>query len=187
MGEKEGTYYRTLYELVRLVNSSLEPATVLGNIVEQVARVLDAKACTIRLVDRQGKTLLASAAYGLSSGYLRKGPVEIAKSKLDQQVLAGKVMQLADVCTDERFQYPEAAKAECLASILVVPLTVEGRSIGVLRIYTAERREFGNDEVEFVSVIANLCAIAIENARMHQALKTDYELLTAYKYNIHEV
>ena len=69
---------------------------------------------------------------------------------------------------------------------MALPLTVEGRSIGVLRLYCGETREFDQNEVNFASAIANLSAIAIENARLHQALKTDYELLTAYDYTMHD-
>ena len=186
MSEKECAYYRTLYEVAKGINSSLEPVTVLRAIVEQVARALGAKACSIRLLDRQGRTLLASTSYGLSKGYLRKGQVEVAKSRLDQETLAGNIVQIKDAGADPRFQYPEAAKEEGIASVMALPLTVEGRSIGVLRLYCDNVRVFDQSEVDFVTAIANLSAIAIENARLHQALKTDYELLTAYDYTMHE-
>ena len=32
--------------------------------------------------------------------------------------------------------------------------------------------------------VANLSALALENARLHQALKTNYELLIAHKYRL---
>jgi GAF domain-containing protein len=187
MSQCEHTFYKTLYEVARVINSSLDPTTVLVQIVEQAARAMNAKAATIRLLDRSGQTLLASAAYGLSKGYLRKGPVEVAKSGLDQEALSGRVIQIKDATADPRFQYPEAAKDEGLASILVLPLLVERKAIGAMRIYSATPREFTQDEIEFASAVANLSAIAIENARMHQALKTDYELLTAYENSIHEL
>ncbi len=186
MSEKELAYYRTLYEVAKGINSSLEPVVVLRAIAEQVARALGAKACSIRLLDRQGRRLLASTSYGLSKGYLHKGPVEVAKSGFDQETLTGKVVQIKDATTDSRFQYPDAAREEGIASVMALPLMVEGRAIGVLRLYCDEPREFDQAEVDFATVIANLSAIAIENARLHQALKTDYELLTAYDYTMHE-
>ncbi len=186
MSEKECAYYRTLYEVAKGINSSLEPVTVLQAIVEQVAKALGAKACSIRLLDKQGKKLLASASYGLSKGYLRKGPIEVEKSRIDQQTLGGEIVQIRDAGDDARFQYPEAAKEEGIASVMALPLTVEDRSIGVLRLYSDRVREFDQSEKDFATAIANLSAIAIENARLHQALKTDYELLTAYDYMFHE-
>jgi len=186
MSEKECAYYRTLYEVAKCINSSLEPATVLRSIVEEVAKALGAKACSIRLLDRRGQTLLASTSYGLSKGYLRKGTVEVAKSRIDQETLAGNIVQIKDAGNDPRFQYPEAAKEEGIVSVMALPLTVDGRSIGVMRLYCDSVREFDRSESDFATAIANLSAIAIENARLHAALKTDYELLTAYEYTFHE-
>ena len=38
MSEKECTYFRTLYGVAKVINSSLEPAIVLQGIVEQTAK-----------------------------------------------------------------------------------------------------------------------------------------------------
>ena len=180
-------FYRGLHEAVSAINSSLDPATVLEKIVEHTAKAMDAKGCTLRLLGKSGKMLRAGATYGLSRNYLRKGPVEVAKSEVDREALfGGGVVCIADACADPRFQYPEAAKEEGIASVMALPLTVEGRAIGVLRLYCGNVREFEQSEIDFATAIANLSAIAIENARLHQALKTDYELLTAYEYTFHE-
>ena len=111
-------YFRALLEVATVINSSLEPTVVLHKITEQTAKAMNCKASTLRLLDRTGKLLLASAAWGLSSGYMRKGPVEVAKSGLDGEVLKGKLIHLRDACSDGRFQYPESAKAEGLVSVL---------------------------------------------------------------------
>jgi GAF domain-containing protein len=67
-----------------------------------------------------------------------------------------------------------------------MPLKVEGQVIGVLRVYDAECREYAPHEVEFLQAVADLSAIAIENARLHEALKKDYELLAAYESRLFE-
>ncbi len=61
---------------------------------------------------------------------------------------------------------------------------VENKAIGVLRVYSAEEREFDKDEMKFMEAVANLSAIALENARLHQALQRDYDLLIEHKYRI---
>lgn len=181
-GEKE--FYKALYEVARVINSSLEPEKVFQEIAQSVTSAMMAKACSIRLLDRQKKRLLMGAAYGLSKGYLRKGTVEVEKSGIDKEALAGKIVSIRDARTDSRFQYQERAREEGIISVIVVPLTVENSVIGVVRVYAAEERDFTQDEVDFVTAIANLSAIAIENARLHQALKKDYELLADFEYRL---
>ena len=187
MQSQEQCFFRPLYQVATVINSSLNPQVVLQKVVEEVTRALACKGCTLRLLDRDGKRLLASASYGLSKGYLRKGMVDLLKSRIDSDVLStGQPLYIRNACSDERFQYPEEAKAEGIASILVAPLEVEGKPVGVLRIYTAEEREFSDAERDFLMAVSHISAIAIENARLHDALRSDYDLLTQYNYQIFE-
>lgn len=179
--------YEIIYEVSRTVNSSLDPAEVLHRIAEQVTRAMGVKGCFIRLLDRSGKVLTPAAYYGLSERYAKKGVVEVAKSGLDREAFTGNVVQILDAGTDSRFQYGKEAKEEGLVSVLVAPMFVEGkRPIGVLRVYTGEKREFEAEDIGFLQAIANISAIAIENARMHQTLKRQMELINAYDYQVFE-
>ena len=47
-------------------------------------------------------------------------------------------------------------------------------------------RDFTPDECDFMLGVANISAIAIENARMHEATRLNYELLTSYNYQVFE-
>lgn len=187
MESHSASYFKALYQVATVINSSLNPQVVLQKIVEEVALALSAKACTLRLLDREGKRLLASATYGLSKGYLRKGDVELVKSRIDADVLSsGKPTYIKNVATDDRFQYPEAAKAEGLASIMVAPLLVDRKPVGIVRVYTAQERDFTQEDQDFLMAVAHVSAIAIQNAKLHDALRYDYELLTQYNYQIFE-
>lgn len=186
--QSQGTsYFKALYGVATVINSSLNPQVVLQRVVEEVTHALSAKGCTLRLLDRTGRYLLASATYGLSKGYMRKGQIELTKSRVDTDALTtGKVIYIKDVTNDTRFQYPEAAKTEGFSSIMVAPLLVDKKPVGILRIYTADQRDFSQDEQDFLMAVAQVAAIAIENARLHEALRSDYELLTQYNYQIFE-
>ena len=187
MSNAKKQLYHTFYQVVRDVNSSLDPETVLHKIAEKVSWAMDVKACTIRLLSRDEKYLLASGQYGLSKGYMIKGKVEVSKSAIDQEVLSGKTVYVKDARSDNRFQYPENAQEEGIVSVIVLPLIKEGeKTIGVLRAYSGTEREFSEEEVEFLNAMADICAIAIENAHLHAKLKSDYELLAAYEFQLFE-
>jgi signal transduction protein with GAF and PtsI domain len=181
---KRKDYFSALYDLARVINASLEPEVVLDKIVKRVSQAMGVKACSLRLLDADGKKLLWAAACGLSKGYVRKGAVVVAQSGLDQRALKGRTVYVKDARTSKLFQYGAAARSEKIKSVLVVPLMVEKKAIGVLRVYTGTIREFHEDEIKFLEAAANLSAIALENARLHQALKTDFDLLVAHKYRL---
>ncbi len=184
MPKKQRDYFAALYEVARLINASLSPSQVLERIAACVAETMEVKACSLRILDARRKKLLMGAQTGLSTGYIRKGPVLVKESGLDKKALKGETLYLANAQTDPGWQYPEKAKAEGIVSVLVVPLMADKKAIGVLRAYTAKERKFDDQEIRFMEAVANLSAIALENARLHQALRRDYDLLVAHEYRI---
>lgn len=168
-------YYTALYQVALTISSSLELAEVLQSVVKSITEAMQLKACVLRLLDARTGQLQLSAVYGLSSGYLAKGPVDVEHSPIDSEALSGKPVIIHDVCADTRFQYVEAAKREGIVSVLCVPLEVRGEAIGVLRVYTGEPSVFHEDDIQFLSVLASLAALAIENANLYESLKSSYD------------
>jgi len=184
MKGKEMDYFTALYEVAKVINASLETSRVLSEIVTCVTKAMAVKASSLRLLDSREKKLLMGAFHGLSDAYVHKGPIVVDESGLDKKALRGKTIYLKDAQTDRNFQYADRAKAEGIKSVLVVPLMVEKKAIGVLRVYTDKIREFNEKEIRFLEAAANLSAIAIDNARMHQMLQMRCDLMAAHKYRI---
>jgi signal transduction protein with GAF and PtsI domain len=184
MKGKEMDYFTALYDVAKVINASLEPARVLDEIVRCVTDTMRVKACSLRLLDAREKKLELGAAFGLSETYLHKGPIMVEESGLDRKALKGKTIWLKDAQTNRDFQYGSKAKAEGIKSVLVVPLLLEKKAVGVLRVYTDRVREFHDREVRFLEAVANLSAIALDNARMHRTLQYRCDLMAAHKNRI---
>lgn len=180
MQNKEFQYLKLFIDVCKVINSSLDLKEVLKLITENIVKRINVKACTIFLLDKSQKKLDASASYGLSDTYLRKGTLDADKSIAE--TLDGKVVLIRDTSNDSRIQYPEEAKREGIISVLSVPMTVKGQIIGVLRIYTAEQRDFSENEYKLILGLADMGGIAIDNARMYDHLKADHESLIADTY-----
>lgn len=168
-------YYTALHQAALTISSSLELEQVLQSVVMSITEAMQVKGCVLRLLDKRSGQLQIGAVYGLSSGYLSKGPVDVQRSLIDSETLCGTTVYIADVRTDERFQYKDAAKDEGIVSALCVPLEVHGEAIGVLRVYTGEPRSFHEDDIQFLTVLASLSALAIENASLYENLKQSYD------------
>ncbi len=168
----------SLYDIGQLVNSTLDLDEVLRLIAENTTRLFGAKACFLRLFDKGGKRLSIGGSHGLSQAYINKGPVEIEKSSVDSEVLKGMTIQVLEVSEDPRFQYREEAKREGLRSMLSCPIRVKARTLGVIRVYTGEQHVFSESEQRLLLNLANLGALALQNARVFgelQALEKERE------------
>jgi GAF domain-containing protein len=181
-GNRWHRYYDALYLVAKALGQSLEPEVVLQTLVRGVVKELGLRAASVRLL-RDGGLLDPVATEGLSPDYLQKGPVELARSPIDREALGGGPVQIADVTTDPRFEYPREAKQEGIVSATFVPLVARNVPIGVLRAYTATRHVFGPDEIELLTALANLGALAIANARMHQVCVQDQQLTNEALWN----
>jgi GAF domain-containing protein len=170
--QTRGTYYESLYGAAALLNSARAPDAVLRSLVESVAKAMGAKGCSLMLLTPDRKQLLHTVAYGLSDWYIRKGPVSVDKSI--SEALEGKAVAVLDATEDDRIQYRKQAKQEGIASMLSAPMRLRGESIGVIRVYSAEPRHFTDADIHFVGAVANLGAIALENARLYEAVHRDF-------------
>jgi len=184
MKDTEKKYYKLFKDFTEIINSSLDVTEVLNMIAENFVKSLNIKACTIFLLDRTWNALKVRASYGLSDAYLKKGSVDADKSIVE--TLNGKSIMIYDLTNDSRVQYPKEARNEGIASILSVPITVMGKIIGALRLYTAEPYEFSEDEREFISDLADMGAVAIDRAQYFRSFR-DVSALISKSLDLKEI
>lgn len=178
---RELNFLKGLLQVSKAVNSTLDVKKVLQLLVKTAVNALDIKAAAVRLLDENRQKMELVANYGLSDRYINKGPVGTDKSITE--AMMGKAMSIYDVSSDSRATYPKEAAEEGIKSILSVPINLKGKVIGVMRIYTAAPRDFTADEITFISSLAEQAALAMENARMYQKLKGEYEELMGDIYS----
>jgi GAF domain-containing protein len=166
-------YFREYNILIATIISARSPDSILHSISENIAKALKAKGCSILMLDPDSNLMNHVIAYGISDWYLKKGPIYADKSVAE--TLLGKPVVILDASSDDRVQYPLEARQEGISSILSVPIILRDEIIGVIRVYTGEPRHFPNDEIDFVVAVANISAIALENAREYESNKKDHE------------
>ncbi|MGV8119557.1 MAG: GAF domain-containing protein [Candidatus Xenobiia bacterium LiM19] len=166
-------------EFTHKVNFSLDLEDTLKTLVRLVTEVMNVKACTIRLLDEQNQKMVTKAVWGLTEAFLKKGPHDLDKLKIDQVVLQGETLYIPDVTIDPRFMYPEEAVKEEIVSLLSVPLRTMDKSLGTMRIYTAHEYEFSESEKNFLLTLANEGATALNNAILYKRLHTIFEVTTS--------
>ncbi|MDY6903649.1 MAG: GAF domain-containing protein [Thermodesulfobacteriota bacterium] len=173
--KKQLLNYETLLNITNAISHSRDPEEVVLMTVESIKTALNVKGCTLFLINRRSHELEVAASYGLSDEYLNKGPINAMKS-ISASLEEGPVA-IYDVTDDPRIQYPGAAKKEGISSILSVPVIISGRTIGALRVYTAEPWEFTMDDLNFIQAMGNITGMAIGMARQIKGMKESIDIL----------
>jgi GAF domain-containing protein len=166
----------SLFAVSGSLTSTLNLQQLLDLIVKEATQTMGLKGSTLRLFDEKRANLELKAAYGFSPEYLKRDKTISAQGVKDAS--EGKPVIIEDASKDPRIMDPEGTAAEGIGAILVVPLKAKDRVIGTLSVMSSVRRKFADDDVQFLAALADHGAIAIENARLYEHIKADYENLS---------
>jgi hypoxanthine phosphoribosyltransferase len=153
---------RDYYKLVRRATAELNDENTLEHfsttVIRGIARSMDG-AASLLLLDSTGKKLVHCTSWKLPQSYLKKGILDAKKSIAE--IAKRQPMVVRNVGRSKRLQYREQALEAGFVSILGVPIIADSKPSGSIRVYLKERREFTNNEIEFISTMASLISLAL--------------------------
>jgi GAF domain-containing protein len=158
-------------ELAANINASLDIKNVLNILTENICDALGMKGALIRLLDEATDSLKLVASHGLSDEFLAIGARTITETAA--RALKGETIIVGDATTDERIHFKDAMQKEGIVSMIVTPILAREKVIGVMRLYSAVRREFPPDLMVMVKALAHQGGLAIQNASMYLKLQED--------------
>jgi len=173
-----------LYRMIQAVGSKQHLAEVLEPVCENLTRVMEVKALSVKLLSGSGKLLKYAAACGLPESLALNNSVILEKSPLNRRIIDGEPFVTGSISQQEMFQFGENLEAAGLRSVLFVPLKVDNRVIGILGGYCVEIDRFHQEDVDFFQQAADLLAIAIENARAYESIEKLEEERTRFMMRV---
>ncbi len=155
-----------LNEISAELTSILDLDELLSRIGQLLRRVIDYQMFSIMLLDDRGETLITRYAwrFGYAHAPLRRIP--ITSGLVGAAVREWRPVNVPDVHKDPRYieMNPETR------SELIVPLFHKGRVIGVLDLEHTRPSFFNEEHQRTLTTMGAQVAIAIENARLYQAV-----------------
>jgi adenylate cyclase len=170
---------RLFYELARDLSSSLEVDVVLRKVMDRVISLMKASRGFIVLVDATG-TMSVKTSGGDADPEKAKEFLG-SRTVIEQVVTSGQAVVSTDASLDERFKGQQSVILQNLRSIIAVPLVTKGSVIGAVYVDNPFRAAiFEEKDKEFLQAIADLAAIAIENARQYERSEFLRQLFERY-------
>jgi sigma-B regulation protein RsbU (phosphoserine phosphatase) len=156
-----------LNEIAVELASILDLNPLLERVGQLLRRLIDYQMFTIMLLDEKGEVLITRYAwrFGYTHAPLRRIPV--TSGLVGAAVREWRTINVPDVRKDQRYleMNPETR------SELIVPLFYKGRVIGVLDLEHTRTGFFNEEHERMLTTLASQIAIAIENARLYQAVR----------------
>jgi len=158
----------TLVSVSQSINSALNVNEALQVITRESCKLMQAKTCSLLMIDDAGENLSLRASFGAGAAYINKPALSLEESFAGIVVRRKKPLQLDNVQTSARYLNIAIARKEKLFALLSAPLLFGGEAVGVLNVYKDRPYNFSNEEIHILSALAELSAIAIEKARLYE-------------------
>src|SRR5690349_17095258 len=144
---------------------------VLQVIVDQVRPLANARYAALGIVDDHGVIERFITAGITAEERARIGPTPTGHGLLGVIIRENRPLRIPDISRDPR-HYGFPPHHPPMTSVLGVPVTVRGRTVGNL--YLTDKigaREFSDDDQRLVETFASHAGIAIDNARLHEQVQ----------------
>lgn len=160
--EPQRRFYLPEFRAISRAISTYEDLNLLiDHFVEGITRAFKVKGASIMLYDELEDQLFRVSSFGISEGYLRKGPVFLQDQ--EDAFAKGEPVFVQDLEQDPRVQYPEAARSENIHAMLSFPIKCREHVVGILRIYHSEAIQLHSDDVDSVCALALHLGLVIED------------------------
>lgn len=165
---------RTLYAVASKINSVLDLDQLLDTIMDSALESMNGERGLIFLIENEQLALKVSR--NVEKETIRDA-TEISLSILRDVLHAGKPIIVSDTSANEEFRRRESVVNFNIHSLICVPMKSRDTVIGT--VYVDSRSDalaamsFSDIDAEFLEAFANLATMAIENARLHEALKKE--------------
>ena len=158
----------TLAEVAREFGSILNLDELLTRLASVTRRVVDYRTFGILLMNEETQELEMKTAvrYGDQSVPTH---VKIGVGLVGYAALHKEPVLVSDVSADPRY----IQVVEDIRSELVIPLMIKDRCIGVFDLESPELGAFNARHVDILRILASQTAVAIENARLYETIRTN--------------
>ncbi|GMR13767.1 MAG: hypothetical protein BMS9Abin29_1983 [Gemmatimonadota bacterium] len=154
--------YRVLLDIARTLSGTLSLDGLYQAVYQETVRVVHAEGFYIALYD-QAKDL-ATVVYFADKG--EESQCDITYRGSDSEVIrTGRATIIEDRLDSQSLMLLGDAESDVTRSAMSAPLTLKGRVTGVLSTQSYEPRSYDEQDLELLQEIADVAAVAIENAR----------------------
>jgi phosphoserine phosphatase RsbU/P len=163
----------TLTEIGEEVNASLDLDEVLAHTAVLIKRHVDYELFGVLLIENDSNQLTYRWAVGYPPGLAENLRIPVGQGITGTAAATGHSVLVSDVSKDTRY----INAIDSVQSELAVPLMLRGKCIGVLDIQSRHLNYFTKDQKSILTLLASRLAVAIENARLFQKVRSQADTL----------
>ncbi|MBN1565948.1 MAG: GAF domain-containing protein [Anaerolineae bacterium] len=165
-----------LQDLARRISTLRSLHGVLATTVQALHAVYQCKSAWVALLDKERAVVSIAAAVGLDAAYMEKAQFKMGEYVVGHVVAAGEPVYVPDTRRDRQFRVIDPS----VRSVMVVPLTVHGNTLGALGIDSTLPNTFEAGHERMLNIAGGQIAATIETIHLlEQSRERADDLVTA--------
>jgi PAS domain S-box-containing protein/putative nucleotidyltransferase with HDIG domain len=175
-----------LHAIDNAINSNFDLRTTLEVLLREVIAQLKADAACVLLFNKDTHTLDYTAGRGFMSKATQHTKLSIGEGYAGRVILDRKTIHISDLTkTENRLTEALSHAGENFIAYIGSPLIAKGQIVGVLEIFQRSPLTPDMDWFDFLVMLADQAAIAIDNAQLFENLqRSNFDLTLAYDATI---
>ncbi len=167
------TPLHNILKAIAVINSKLELNHVLKQVIYHATKLSHAEAASIILISNSGQDLVLAYSTGPVSGSISNIKVPRTKSIAGLCINTGQIKVVQNVKKSlHHFKKVDESTGFKTKSILCVPLSIRGKTIGCIQLINKrDGTDFNDNDITVATIMSNLAAISIRNAEVHEKLQ----------------
>ncbi|HAW50283.1 TPA: hypothetical protein DCX16_04985 [bacterium] len=167
--EKRAKAFRSLIDVGLILNATHRISDLLDVSMRLATKTMSAEASSIMLIDELTDELVFEVVEGEKRERIKEIRLKMGEGVAGWVAQNNKPLLVRDVARDERFaKHVDESSGFKTKSIIAAPLRGKTRVIGVIEIINKIGKEaFEEDEIDFLILLANQIALAVENAKLY--------------------
>ncbi len=160
-----------LREISRTISAATDLDSTLTLITRKTTEVMRMDSCSIYLLDASRESLVLKATTGLAPEAVGQSRLRLGEGLTGWAAEKGEPVASTNAAADPRFKFLPETRESLFQSLLAVPLATGGKVLGAINVQTTGTHEYTEDEVELLSIIADLASGALEKARLYDNMR----------------
>jgi len=176
-----------LHSIDNAINSNFDLRTMLDVILREVVAQLRADATCVLLFNKETHTLDYTAGRGFFSKATQHTKLSVGEGYAGRVILDRRMVHIPDMTKAENNRLTDALNlaGENFVAYVGTPLIAKGQVVGVLEIFQRSPHTPDPAWFDFLTMIADQAAIAIDNAQLFENLqRSNFDLTLAYDATI---
>jgi len=168
-----------LREIAQALSTAWDLDTTLDLIARKTTEVMHVDSCTIYLLDPDAQTLRLRATTGLAQRSLGRATLNVGEGMTGHAVRRNRPVYASKAHDEPHVTWVDDTDEIAFQSLAAVPLAIEAEAIGALNVQTITAHEYSDEEIQILSLIADLAAGALAKARLYDSQRRQIEELRA--------